>query len=202
MTVLVVDYGMGNLASVSRAVEDCGAAPLVSTDPTDLRHASHVIVPGVGAFADAMATLCAAGWPDALRETAAQGVPLLGICLGMQLLADHGTEGQGGAGLGMIPGKVVRLVPQSGERIPHVGWNELILERSTPLLAGVPARLDVYFVHSYHLVPSDENVTCTRTPYCGSFVSTVQLRNVFGTQFHPEKSSRVGRVILRNFLNL
>jgi glutamine amidotransferase len=193
---------MGNLASVSRALEECGVTPLVSTNPADLLHASHVIVPGVGAFHDAMANLSAGGWPDALKETAAQGVPLLGICLGMQLLAERGTEGDGGIGLGLIQGEVVRLVPESGERIPHVGWNELLIERDTPLLAGVPTRTDVYFVHSYHLVPTDQSVTCTRTPYCGSFVSSVELRNVFGTQFHPEKSSRVGRLILRNFVKL
>ena len=199
--VLVIDYGMGNLGSVRRALEECGAEVLVSDDPADCRWADHLVLPGVGAFADGMAALTESGWVDAVRAAAAGGVPVLGICLGMQLLAEKGMEGGEVAGLGLIPGEVVRLTPDSAEtRIPHVGWNEVHQAASHPLLDGIARGTDFYFVHSYHFVPASRDDAIACTPYCGSFVSVAAAGNVFGTQFHPEKSSRAGFQLLRNFL--
>lgn len=201
MMVVIVDYGMGNLASVQRALEECSAAAEVAADPAALARASHVVLPGVGAFGDAMTRLSEGGWVAPLRQLAADGVPLLGICLGMQLLADCGEEGGAHDGLGLIPGRVVRLHPVgASERVPHVGWNEVLAKREDPLLESIAQCTDFYFVHSYHFVASSEDNVVARTPYCGEFVSVVRAGSVMGTQFHPEKSSRAGFRLLRNFL--
>jgi glutamine amidotransferase len=203
MTVLVINYGMGNLGSVRRAFEECGAHVLVSADPADLAKADRIVLPGVGAFADGMAHLHAAAWPEKIRTALEnRAVVLLGICLGMQLLAERGCEGGDTAGLGLIRGEVKRLVPGAGERVPHVGWNEVRRRVATPLLAGIPDGTDFYFVHSYHFAPTDPACALATTPYCGSFAAVVGSKNVFGTQFHPEKSSHPGRRLLQNFLNL
>jgi glutamine amidotransferase len=202
MTVAIVDYGMGNLASVQRAFEECGASAVIANDPAVLQQVSHVVLPGVGAFGDAMTRLAAGGWIGPLRQLAAERVPLLGICLGMQLLAEHGEEGGAHEGLGLIPGRVVRLQPAApSERVPHVGWNEVAVQRDDPLLASIPSRTDFYFVHSYHFMASVREHVVALTPYCGGFVSAVRAESVAGTQFHPEKSSRAGLRLLRNFLD-
>ncbi len=201
MNVLVINYGMGNLGSVRRAFEECGANVLVSGDPADLADAERIVLPGVGAFPDGMANLNAAGWPARLREALQNpGVHLLGLCLGMQLLADKGYEGGETAGLGLIHGKVKRLQPTGGERIPHVGWNEVRFARPNPLFGGIPDGTDFYFVHSYHFQAADPASVLATTPYCGAFTSVVGAGNVFGTQFHPEKSSKPGFHLIRNFL--
>lgn len=202
MKVLVINYGMGNLASVRRAFEESGADVTVSGDPTALADAERIILPGVGAFADGMTHLQAAGWPDRLRESLQNPkVRLLGICLGMQLLAEEGMEGGNSRGLGLIPGRVVRLEPTAGnERIPHVGWNEIRSKRQDVLLRDIADDTDFYFVHSFHFIPRDEPDAIATTPYCGQFVSVVGRENVFGVQFHPEKSSKAGARLLRNFL--
>jgi glutamine amidotransferase len=202
MTVVIVDYGMGNLASVLRALEECGATAEVAADPAALERASHVVLPGVGAFGDAMTRLAAGGWISPLQQLATERVPLLGICLGMQLLADCGEEGGAHDGLGLVPGRVVRLQPTgAAERVPHVGWNEVVAQRADPLLASIPPRTDFYFVHSYHFVVAKPEQVVARTPYCAEFVSVVRAGSVTGTQFHPEKSSRAGLRLLRNFLD-
>lgn len=201
MNVLVINYGMGNLGSVRRAFEECGASVLVSEDPADLADAERIVLPGVGAFPDAMTRLNAAGWPAKLRETLQNpGVHLLGICLGMQLLADQGHEVTETPGLGLIPGEVVRFAPANGERVPHVGWNEVHHRQASPLLAGIGDGTDFYFVHSYHFRAAQPASVLATTPYCGEFTAVVGAGNVFGTQFHPEKSSRPGFQVLRNFL--
>jgi len=202
MTVLVVDYGMGNLGSVRRSLEECRVAVIVSDNPDDLRHATRIVLPGVGAFGDGMEQLHAHGWADALRHAVVEGsVPLLGICLGMQLLADLGYEGGKIAGLGLLPGTVRLLAPDTSEtRIPHVGWNDVHPSRSHPLFDGIPQGSDFYFVHSYHFVPANEWHALSVTPYCGGFVSSVGDANVLGVQFHPEKSSLPGRKVLNNFI--
>jgi len=201
MKLIVINYGMGNLASVSRALEECGGEPVVSNDPNSLAAADRIILPGVGAFGDGMRNLRDSGWPDAIRGALENPeVCLLGICLGMQLLADKGYEHGEHEGLGLVHGKVVRMSPRKGERIPHVGWNELNPVRESGLTKGIAAGADFYFVHSYHLEPDDEDNVIGRTPYAGDFVSVVQRRNVFGTQFHPEKSSFAGFQVLKNFL--
>lgn len=201
MNVLVIDYGLGNLASVRRAFEECGATVEIADDPVRLEMADRVVLPGVGGFAEGMANLRAAHWPERLRETLANPeIRLLGICLGMQLLAGEGCEGGATSGLGLIPGKVTRLAPAARERIPHVGWNEVVPVGESALLCDLPAATDFYFVHSYHFEPTDESAVLATTPYCGSFASVVGRGNVFGTQFHPEKSSAAGFRLIRNFL--
>lgn len=204
MSTVIIDYGMGNLISVKRAFEECGADVYISDDPQDLSSATHIVLPGVGAFADGMAALDAKGWRTAIHTAAErESAALLGICLGMQLLAETGTEGGRVGGLGLIEGEVVRLQPKAaGERIPHVGWNELWPEQRHPLFDGITDGSDFYFVHSYHFQTKDEASLLATTPYCGGFASVVGKDRVMGVQFHPEKSQRNGFQLIRNFLSL
>ena len=200
--VAIVDYGMCNLDSVARAVEECGATALVTEDPKELEKANRIILPGVGAFPDAMRNIRERGLDETMVEQAVEKeIPFLGICLGMQLLAGKGFEIDETAGLGMIPGEVRRLAP-SGEdtRIPHVGWNEVYPASDSPLFKGITPGKDFYFVHSYHLCPRDESDVLACTPYAGNFVSAVHRGSIWGVQFHPEKSQRGGFQLLRNFL--
>lgn len=201
MRVLVVDYGMGNLASARRGFEEGGADVLVSSDPAAIAEAGAIVVPGVGAFGQAMDRLNSAGWSEALRRAAAEGKPILGVCLGMQLLAGKGEEGGLNDGLGLIPGTVRRLVPEAGERVPHVGWNAVDPAPGEALFAGIPDGADFYFVHSFQFRPDDPGHVVATTPYAGGVVAAVRLGRVVGTQFHPEKSSRVGLQLIRNFLS-
>jgi glutamine amidotransferase len=204
MSAVIIDYGMGNLASVRRALEECGASVLVIEDPEDLKQADRILLPGVGAFPDGMACLNTRGWVPAIHQAVLQdGIPLLGICLGMQLLMDVGYEGGESPGLKLIPGSVQKMKPaHPEERIPHVGWNEVHLKQPCPLFDGVADKTDFYFVHSYQVKPDcPENVIAT-TPYCGEVTSSVMRGNVYGAQFHPEKSSKAGFQLLRNFLKL
>ncbi len=204
MSVLIIDYGMGNLRSVRTAFEACGADVMISSDPGMLSEASHAVLPGVGAFPDAMRALRETGWSRGLRKMVCdKRIPLLGICLGMQLLADFGTENGRCEGLGLIHGEVDRMLPTLvNERIPHVGWNELWKKRQSRLLQGVEDGTDFYFVHSYHLTPAHADHVIATTPYCGGIVSAVENGLVMGVQFHPEKSHRPGFQIIRNFLSI
>jgi glutamine amidotransferase len=203
MKVVIVDYQMSNLGSLRRSLEECGADVSIATDAVAARTAPRLIVPGVGSFADGMANLQRAGWIAELQSAARAGVPILGICLGMQLLAEKGYEGGETAGLGLVPGEVTRFqAPSRDTRIPHVGWNEVRQTKTGPLFAGIADRADFYFVHSYHFTTTrPENVIAT-TDYCGGFVSAVQSGQTFGVQFHPEKSSRAGFQVLKNFLHV
>jgi imidazole glycerol-phosphate synthase subunit HisH len=199
--VAIVDYGMGNLDSVARAVEECGGRPLVTGAPRDLAEAAAVILPGVGAFAKGMANIRARGLDRALvDDVAASDVPLLGVCLGMQLLATTGTEGVETAGLGLVPGRVERLRPPGGLRVPHVGWNEVHHSRPNPLFEGIESGRDFYFVHSYALRCDDPADVVATAPYGDDVVAAVARQNVAGVQFHPEKSQKAGFQLLRNFL--
>jgi len=195
---------MGNLGSVRRALEECGAEVRIAVRPDDLPWADRIILPGVGAFAAGMQRLHDAGWPSALREALTNPrVRLLGICLGMQLLAGSGEEGGLTPGLGWIPGHVTRLkITPPSERLPHVGWNEVHPARPHWLWQGIPAGTDFYFVHGYHLVPAQTDSVLATTPYAGGFASAVGRDNIVGVQFHPEKSGRPGFQLLRNFLAL
>ena len=201
--IAIIDYGMCNLDSVSRALEECGARPFVTDRPDELMDADQIVLPGVGAFPRAMANLQSRGLDVAIREILdKRPVPFLGICLGMQLMADSSIEGGHTKGLGLIPADVLRLQPEeAGERIPHMGWNEVKHHQDDSLFKGIPSGSNFYFVHSYHFCCEDEFVIA-RTPYCGGFVSAVQKKNIFGVQFHPEKSQRVGFCMLKNFLVL
>jgi glutamine amidotransferase len=196
---------MSNLGSITNALTECGGEDVVvATDPKQLKTATHIILPGVGSFKDGMDNLNKLGWVEPLREAAKdEKIPLLGICLGMQLLSDKGFEGGEVAGLGLIHGVVDRLKStKKEEKIPHVGWNEVYPKRNNPLFGGIPAGTDFYFVHSYHFVPKNKDNILSTTPYCKGFVSSVVSGNIYGTQFHPEKSQRPGFQLLRNFIKL
>ncbi|MDR7481405.1 MAG: imidazole glycerol phosphate synthase subunit HisH [Armatimonadota bacterium] len=199
MEVAVVDYGAGNLRSVTRALAAAGGAPRLVRAPEGLAGARLVVVPGVGAFAPAMRRLHAAGLVDALRAVARSGTPLLGLCLGMQLLFDESDEGgQVTEGLGILRGVVRRLPP--GVKVPHMGWNTLEIDRPGPLVAGLPDPAYVYFVHSYVVRPADRAVVVAWSTHGERFPAIVRAGSIFGFQFHPEKSSRLGARLLGNLL--
>jgi glutamine amidotransferase len=202
--VAIVDYEMGNIDSVARAVEECGAIAVVTDDASDFAEASNIILPGVGSFSEGMRNLRGKGLDRILSEQVLnERIPLLGICLGMQLLAEKGFEGGETAGLGWISGQVERLRPDSPEtKIPHVGWNEVDFFKDSPIFGGIPLGKDFYFVHSYHMVCHGEDNILATTPYCGGFTSVVCKENIFGVQFHPEKSQRFGLKLISNFIGL
>ncbi len=205
---VVVDYGLCNINSMVRALEECGAKKVERTrDPRVVDRADRIVLPGVGTFSAAMRNL--AGWNllEAIRNASAGGgVPILGACLGMQLMASRGMEGADGAlieGLGLVAGDVIRLeVQHANERIPHIGWNEAVAKPGSVLFSDCPDNCDFYFVHSYHLQLADRREEAARTPYCGGFSAAIETlgRPIFGTQFHPEKSQKNGFRLLRNFL--
>lgn len=204
METAIIDYGMGNLLSVQRAFEKCGSDAVIIDNPLELRDAEHIVLPGVGAFPDAMDNLRKNGWIEELnRAVLEKETPILGICLGMQLLADKGYEVRECDGLGYIPGEIVRFTQtQEKERIPHVGWNEILKREEAPLFDGIADGTNYYFVHSYHFRVANEENIATVTPYCGEFVSSVIKDNIVGTQFHPEKSQKAGFKLIKNFLSM
>lgn len=203
-TVAVIDYGMSNIDSVVRALTECGGKPFVASKPSTLTQADSIVLPGVGAFADGMRELHKRGFDDAIRTEAIENrIPVLGVCLGMQMLASHGDEGGDTPGLGLIDGRVTRLSgPGGSERIPHVGWNGVIPQQDCPLMRGIQPGSDFYFVHSYHLQCAHDGNAVARTDYCGGFTSVVRRDYIFGVQFHPEKSQKLGLMLLRNFLSV
>lgn len=201
--IAVIDYGMGNLDSVLRAVEETGAEAFIAKNPEELAEASNIILPGVGCFADGMNNCHKRGLDAAIRrEVLERNTPLLGICLGMQLLADTGYERDRTAGLGLIRGEVRRFDPKNQERIPHIGWNEVHYLKESSLFDGIPSGKDFYFVHSYHFCCADPQDVAARTSYCENFVSVVIHDNIYGVQFHPEKSLDVGLKLIANFIKL
>jgi glutamine amidotransferase len=199
--VLIVNYGMGNLRSVANALEALGAPATISDDPGAAAAADRIVLPGVGAFGEAMERL-RPRWLAALEvEVRERRKPFLGICLGMQLLADVSFEHGEHRGFGWIPGQVRRLTPSDAAlRVPHVGWNVVRGAGPSALLEGVPSDPTFYFVHSYAFAPSEPAVGVGVTEYGGDFVSVVEQGHIFGTQFHPEKSQKSGLQLLRNFL--
>ncbi len=200
--IAIVDYQMGNLRSVQKGFEKVGHQATITSDPAVLRDADKIVLPGVGAFGDAMAELNRRGLVQPLRDEIASGKTFLGICLGLQLLFDVGHEGGRFEGLGVLRGEVVRFDLPSEYKVPHMGWNQLQIRRPAPLLAGWPSGAHCYFVHSYYVVPQDPGVIATETDYGGPFCSMVWRDNLFATQFHPEKSQADGLRMLKNFAEL
>ncbi|MCE9545667.1 MAG: imidazole glycerol phosphate synthase subunit HisH [Planctomycetia bacterium] len=200
--IAIIDYQMGNLRSVQKGFEHVGHAAQITSDPAVLAAADKIVLPGVGAFEDAMAELRRRNLIEPIRQAVASGKPFLGICLGLQLLFDVGYENGRHEGLGILPGEVVRFERPADVKVPHMGWNELQIKRSAPHLAGLTEGTFVYFVHSYYVVPRDESIIATETDYAGKFCSSVWRDNLFATQFHPEKSQAEGLKILRNFAEL
>jgi imidazole glycerol-phosphate synthase subunit HisH len=200
--ITIVDYGMGNLRSVQKGFEKLGFDARVTEQSEEIRRAEKLVLPGVGAFADAMQGLRSRQMVEPVRDFISSGRPFFGICLGMQLLFDWGYEDGEYEGLGVLPGKVVRFAANPGYKVPHMGWNQLRVRRPAPLLNGVEDGSFVYFVHSYYVLPMDDSITTAETDYGGSFTSIVWRDNIFATQFHPEKSQQVGLRLLRNFAEL
>ena len=205
--IAIIDYGMGNLRSVQKAFETVGHQAAVTRDPRAIADASHVVLPGVGAFADCMANLEQYGLIEPIRKTIASGTPFLGICLGLQLLFTESEEFGIHQGLGVLAGRVKKFpfgnghAPQAHGRlkVPHMGWNGMAIERAAPPLKGIASGEHVYFVHSYYVEPQDRSVVATMTDYGLPFVSSVWRDNIFACQFHPEKSQAAGLRIVKNF---
>jgi glutamine amidotransferase len=197
--ILIVDYGMANLRSVQKAFERVGHQAEISGDPEKVERAHKIVLPGVGAFRDAIAQLRETGLVEPIRAHLRGGKPFFGICLGLQLLFTRSHEDGVYEGLDVFRGDVVRFADQPGLKIPHMGWNQLHVRKPAPPLAGLPDGAAVYFVHSYYPVPRDARLVAAETDYPTPFTSAIWYENVFATQFHPEKSQSVGLEMLRRF---
>jgi glutamine amidotransferase len=200
--IAIVDYQMGNLRSVQKGFERVGHEAVITSDPHDLQRAERVVLPGVGAFEDAIAELQRRDLVAPIKDVIAAGKPFLGVCLGMQLLFDVSYEGGEWAGLGVIPGKVVRFEVPPEYKVPHMGWNACHIVQRSPILAETAEGTHFYFVHSYHCVPKDASVVALTADYHRPFVAAVGKDNLFATQFHPEKSQAEGLKLLKCFAEL
>ena len=200
--IAIIDYDAGNIKSVEKALLLLGQEVKITDDAKEILSADKVVLPGVGAFGDAMGNLERRGLVPVIRETAEKGTPFLGICLGLQLLFERSGEAPGVAGLGILPGEILRIPAGEGLKIPHMGWNSLHLEHGGRLFEQLPEQSYVYFVHSYYLKAREEEIVKASTEYGVHIHASVEKGNVFACQFHPEKSSEVGLQILRNFVNI
>jgi glutamine amidotransferase len=200
--IAIVDYDAGNLRSVVKAMLHLGQEPVITRDPKELHRADKVILPGVGAFGDAMEKLHHYQLVDVIREIAVSDKPLFGICLGQQLLFESSVEAEGVEGLSILEGKILRIPDQPGMKIPHMGWNSLSIRPGARLYKGIPDQSYVYFVHSYYLKAKDESIVAASTEYGTVIHASVEKDNIFACQFHPEKSGDVGLKILQNFIEL
>ena len=200
--ITIIDYQMGNLRSVQKGFERVGHPARITSDPAELAEADGIVLPGVGAFADAMHALRARDLVDPIRDAVAADKPFLGICLGLQLLFDTGYEDGVHQGLGILPGEVVRFEVPSEFKVPHMGWNQARYVNRPPIFQGLEDETHFYFVHSYHVVPQNPAVVATETDYHQPFCSSIWQGNLFATQFHPEKSQSDGLQLLKNFADL
>jgi glutamine amidotransferase len=200
--IAIIDYQMGNLRSVQKGFEKVGHAATITSDPQELARAKKVVLPGVGAFGDAMQELQKRDLVQPIKDAVASGKPFLGICLGLQLLFDTGYEGGEFAGLGILRGKCVRFELPREFKVPHMGWNACRILRRAPILEHTADNTHFYFVHSYHVVPDDKSIIALEADYGGPFTAAVWKENLFATQFHPEKSQADGLKLLKNFAEL
>ncbi|HJC90152.1 MAG TPA: imidazole glycerol phosphate synthase subunit HisH [Candidatus Mediterraneibacter excrementigallinarum] len=200
--IAIIDYDAGNIKSVEKALDFLGQDVVITGEPEKILKADKVILPGVGAFGDAMANLRRTGLDEVIRQAAGRGTPFLGICLGLQLLFERSDEAPGVEGLGILKGEILRIPEKEGLKIPHIGWNSLHLENNGRLFRGIEEGAYVYFVHSYYLKAAEESIVKASTEYSVHIHASVEKDNVFACQFHPEKSSDVGISILKNFVEL
>ena len=199
--IAIIDYGAGNLHSVKNALDFLGADSKITADKGEILSADKVILPGVGAFGDAVSSLKETGLFDTVIEVKNRGIPLLGICLGLQLMFDKSDETPGVSGLGLFKGKIVKI-PDSGLKIPHMGWNSIKITKDSRILKDLGDEPYVYFVHSYYLNTDDKDLVSAYTEYGTRLDIAIERDNVFALQFHPEKSGRTGMKILKNFIEL
>lgn len=200
--IAIIDYDAGNIKSVEKALLLLGQEVKITSDAQEILEADKVVLPGVGAFGDAMENLKKRGLPQVIHQVVEKGTPFLGICLGLQLLFERSEEAPGVDGLGILRGEILRIPPQEGLKIPHMGWNSLHLEHNGRLFDGVPEQSYVYFVHSYYLKAKEEEIVKASTEYSTHIHASVEKGNVFACQFHPEKSGDIGLKILKNFVEL
>ncbi len=200
--IAIIDYGAGNLKSVQKALAYLGEESVITGDAGEILSADRVILPGVGAFGDAMSNLKRLGLDAVIRKAAEEQIPFLGICLGLQLLFESSEESPGVEGLGILKGKIVRIPDSEGLKIPHIGWNSLVLENHGRLFDGISGEPCVYFVHSYYLQAEEPEIVKASTEYSAHIHASVEKGNVFACQFHPEKSGSVGLQILKNFCDI
>lgn len=200
--IAIIDYDAGNMKSVEKAIAYLGEQVIVTRDPEKILHSDKVILPGVGAFGDAMAKLKEYQLIPVIHKVVEKGIPFLGICLGMQLLFSSSEESEGVQGLGILPGRIKKFPEQEGLKIPHMGWNDIKVREDSRLFQGLPEEPYVYFVHSYYLEAEEEELVAAVTEYGIPFHAAVERGNIFACQFHPEKSAEVGLKILENFIQL
>ncbi len=198
----IIDYDAGNIKSVEKALLKLGEEAVITRDRNTLLNADRVILPGVGAFGDAMDKLRSYGLEEVIHELVDKNIPFLGICLGLQLLFEESAESAGIKGLGLLPGRILRIPDEAGVKVPHIGWNSLSFPRKSRLFAGIEEGAYVYFVHSYYLKASDQGIVTAETEYGTCIHASIEKDNIFACQFHPEKSSQVGLSILKNFINI
>lgn len=200
--IAIIDYDAGNIKSVEKALQFLGEEVTVTADARTILSAEKVILPGVGAFGDAMEKLNRSGMAEVIREAVQKQIPLLGICLGLQLLFEDSEESPGVKGLGILKGSILRIPEKDGLKVPHIGWNSLHFPRQARLFAGLEQNAYVYFVHSYYLKAKESRIVTAQTQYGTLIHAAVEKENVYACQFHPEKSSETGLIILKNFVNI
>jgi len=198
----IVDYRMGNIHSVKKAVEFCGGSTKVITHPKDLKNMDKIILPGVGGFGEAIDNLKRLKLYDCLLDYLFSGKIFLGICLGMQILFERSQEAKGKKGLAILKGEILRFKSKGNLKVPHMGWNNIVIKKNSPLLKGISPNSYVYFCHSYYPEVLEKEIICATTDYVVEFACAIQKENIYGLQFHPEKSQEVGLKIIKNFIRL